>query len=115
MPGCSALDISVLPSYGDEGVPQASCRRWRADSPSVSTPVGAIAEAVEHGETGLLVPPRDSRALGEALAALMRDDRRNACVWGAPRMRTRRAHFGIDRDARPRWKRCFARVRRRAR
>jgi glycosyltransferase involved in cell wall biosynthesis len=41
--------------------------------PVVATTVGAIPEYVEHGRTGLLVPPRDERALAEAIVALLRD------------------------------------------
>jgi glycosyltransferase involved in cell wall biosynthesis len=41
--------------------------------PVVSTAVGGIPEALEHGQTGYLVPPRDSRRLAEAIVALLQD------------------------------------------
>jgi len=41
--------------------------------PVVATRVGALPEYVEHGRTGLLVPPRDERALAEAIVSLLRD------------------------------------------
>jgi glycosyltransferase involved in cell wall biosynthesis len=44
-----------------------------AGLPVVATDVGAIGEAVCHGETGLLVPPHDVTALGAALDTLVRD------------------------------------------
>lgn len=44
--------------------------------PVVATDVGGLSEAVAHGETGLLVPPRDAAALGEAVAALLSDPAR---------------------------------------
>jgi len=44
--------------------------------PVVATDVGGLSEAVAHGETGLLVPPRDAGALGEAVAALLSDPAR---------------------------------------
>lgn len=44
--------------------------------PAVATDVGGLSEAVEDGETGLLVPPRDAPALAEALAALLGDPAR---------------------------------------
>jgi len=44
--------------------------------PAVATDVGGLSEAVVHGETGLLVPPRDAAALGEAVAALLSDPAR---------------------------------------
>jgi glycosyltransferase involved in cell wall biosynthesis len=44
--------------------------------PVVATNVGGLSEAVEDGETGLLVPPRDHEKLGEALIALLNDEAR---------------------------------------
>lgn len=41
--------------------------------PVVATQVGALAECVEHGVTGLLVPPRDPHALAEAIVKLLKD------------------------------------------
>jgi glycosyltransferase involved in cell wall biosynthesis len=40
----------------------------------VASAIGAIAEAVEHGKTGLACAPGDSEALGQALESVMRDD-----------------------------------------
>jgi glycosyltransferase involved in cell wall biosynthesis len=39
--------------------------------PVVSTPVGAIREAVQENLTGLIVPPRDAKALAHSLEKLM--------------------------------------------
>jgi glycosyltransferase involved in cell wall biosynthesis len=39
--------------------------------PIVATSVGILPEMVEHGRTGLIVPPRDSRALGEAIVDIL--------------------------------------------
>lgn len=41
--------------------------------PVVATTVGGLPELVEHGHTGLLVPPRDEGALADALVHLLRD------------------------------------------
>ncbi|MBL8842582.1 MAG: glycosyltransferase family 4 protein [Planctomycetes bacterium] len=41
--------------------------------PLVATRVGALPEAIEHGRTGWLVPPRDPAALGKALSELLSD------------------------------------------
>jgi glycosyltransferase involved in cell wall biosynthesis len=43
--------------------------------PVVATRVGAIGELVEDGKTGFLVPPKDPKALAEALNKLLRDDK----------------------------------------
>jgi glycosyltransferase involved in cell wall biosynthesis len=41
--------------------------------PVVATSVGGLPELVEDGRTGFLVPPRDERALADALVCLLRD------------------------------------------
>jgi len=91
----ACLDIAVLPSYGDEGVPQSLMQAAACGLPSVSTPVGAIAEAVVHGDTGLLVPPRDPHALAQALETLMRDPALRERMGRAAHAYAQ-AHFGID-------------------
>lgn len=50
--------------------------------PCVGTLVGAVPEIVEHGVTGLLVPPGDARALARALGDLLAD-RAGAQAMGA--------------------------------
>jgi glycosyltransferase involved in cell wall biosynthesis len=42
--------------------------------PVVATTTGSISEVVDHGKTGLLVPPCDSQALAEAVIRLLQDD-----------------------------------------
>lgn len=67
-------DIFVLPSLAD-CFPLVVQEAMAAGLPVVASDVGAINEAVVHGETGLLVPPGDARALGLALATLANDAR----------------------------------------
>ena len=73
VPWLQAMDLVTLPSYGEEGVPQAIMQAMACAIPVVSTPVGAIPEAVDHELTGLLVAPRSADALAVGLARL-RDD-----------------------------------------
>jgi glycosyltransferase involved in cell wall biosynthesis len=68
-----ALDIFVLPSYANEGVPQAVLQAMFTALPIVTTPVGAILEAVSHGETALIVEPKNPPALAAAIARLAAD------------------------------------------
>lgn len=74
VPWLAALDVFVLPSYANEGVPQAIMQAQAGGLAVISTPVGSIAEIVADGVTGLLVPPRDVDALTAALKRLMIDD-----------------------------------------
>lgn len=46
---------------------------YSAAKPVVATTVGGLPEMVDHGRTGYLVPPRDERALAEAVVRLLRD------------------------------------------
>lgn len=41
--------------------------------PVVATTVGGLPAAIEHGQTGLLVPPRDEQALADALVQLLQN------------------------------------------
>ncbi len=66
-----ALDIFCLPSYANEGVPQALVQAMMTSLPVIATPSGAIGEAVIHGETGCMVPPKDSPALAAAIKTYM--------------------------------------------
>ncbi len=66
-----ALDIFCLPSYANEGVPQALLQAMLTALPIVTTPVGAILEAATDGATALVVPPKSSEALAAALARLI--------------------------------------------
>jgi glycosyltransferase involved in cell wall biosynthesis/protein-tyrosine-phosphatase len=65
----SAMDIFVLPSL-DEGIPMALLEAMALGSPVVATRVGGVPEVIQHGETGLLVAPRDEHALAEACLEL---------------------------------------------
>lgn len=68
-----ALDIFCLPSYANEGVPQAVLQAMFTALPIVTTPVGAILEAVSDGATALVVAPQSPPALAAAIARLVGD------------------------------------------
>src|SRR5919201_2261211 len=67
-PALAAADIFVLSSVPrSEGVPTAAEEAMMMRLPVVATDVGGVSELVEDGVTGLVVPPLDARALGEAI------------------------------------------------
>lgn len=68
--------IVCLPSYR-EGLPKTLLEAAAAARPIVTTDAPGCRDAVRPNVTGLVVPPRDSRALAAALTALVTDrDRR---------------------------------------
>jgi glycosyltransferase involved in cell wall biosynthesis len=66
----AAMDIFVLPSL-NEGLPMTILEAMAASRPVVATRVGAIPDVVREGQTGLLVNPRDTAGLQDALAQLL--------------------------------------------
>jgi glycosyltransferase involved in cell wall biosynthesis len=68
-----AMDLFSLPSYANEGVPQALMQAMACALPVISTPVGSITEIIESERTGLLVLPKDVDALHGALVRLLAD------------------------------------------
>ncbi len=69
----SAADLSVLPSL-EETLPLAVLEAMAARLPVVATAAGGTPECIEHGATGLLVPPADPKRLSEELARLVGDE-----------------------------------------
>jgi glycosyltransferase involved in cell wall biosynthesis len=68
----AAADAVVLPynRVYQSGVLLMACSYGR---PVVATAVGGMAETLRHGETGILVPPRDPATLAEAMVCMLAD------------------------------------------
>ena len=73
VPWMQALDIFALPSYANEGVPQALMQAMMVGLPCVTTTVGGIGELAIDGATALIVAPENPAALRSALERLMGD------------------------------------------
>jgi glycosyltransferase involved in cell wall biosynthesis len=67
-----SADILVLPSY-DENLPMSVIEGMAAGLGVIATPVGATADIIEHGVTGLLVEPGDVAGLCAAVEQLASD------------------------------------------
>ena len=91
--------IAVLPSTYGEGLPKAMLEAAACARPIVAADMPGIREAVRHGESGLLVPPRNIGALADALAALAGDPRRRQAMGRAGRTLVER-EFGEAQVAR---------------
>ncbi|MBP5579343.1 MAG: glycosyltransferase family 4 protein [Ruminococcus sp.] len=70
----AAADIVVLPyeSATQSGIVQIA---YGFEKPVVATNVGGLPEVVLDGKTGYIVPPKDPRALAEAVCRFFREDR----------------------------------------
>jgi glycosyltransferase involved in cell wall biosynthesis len=86
--------IVCLPSYR-EGMPKSLLEAAAAACAVVTTDVVGCREAIQDGETGILVPARDSTALAEALRKLMEDAQLRARFALAGRSLAV-AQFGLD-------------------
>jgi glycosyltransferase involved in cell wall biosynthesis len=64
-------DVVVLPSYYPEGVPRVLLEAAALGKPIVTTDTAGCRDAVQTGLSGLLVAPRDSGALHEAMNRLI--------------------------------------------
>jgi len=67
-----ASDAFVLPSLW-EGMPNVLIEAMESGLPVVATRVGGVPEAVTDNASGLLVEPRDSGALSEAIERVIKD------------------------------------------
>ncbi|MCH0541301.1 DUF3492 domain-containing protein [Streptomyces sp. MUM 203J] len=80
----AAGSVSVLSSVV-EGFPVGLIEAMLCGRATVSTDVGAVVEVI--GGTGLVVPPRNPRALADACLALLRDPERRQRLGAAARAR----------------------------
>jgi glycosyltransferase involved in cell wall biosynthesis len=84
----AGMDVFVLASHR-EGVPRSAMEAAAMGIPIVATDVRGCRQVVEHGVTGLLVPPRDPRALTAAVRRLADDRELRARMGEAARTRAR--------------------------
>src|SRR5207249_5838275 len=66
----TGVQTCALPISSQSGVIPLA---YSAGKPVVATEVGGLPEMVEHGRTGLLVPPRDAAQLADAVVRLLLD------------------------------------------
>lgn len=94
-PWLHATDVFVLPSYANEGVPQALIQAMMCGLPVISTGIGGIPELVRDGATGLIVEPSRTEAIAARLAPLLDDPATRQRLGQAARAHAER-NFGRD-------------------
>jgi L-malate glycosyltransferase len=92
------FDVFVMSSE-TEGLGTSILDAMACGKPVVATTAGGIPEIVEDGVTGYLVPPRDGKALAEAITRLLQNDalRKRMGEAGLRRVRER---FTVERMVR---------------
>jgi glycosyltransferase involved in cell wall biosynthesis len=102
----NAADGYIMTSLW-EGMPMVLLEAAASGLPAVATNVAGNADVVVHGETGFLVPPRDSGALVNAMVRTMRmpvEERAAAALAARSRIRQ---HFDL-RVVADRWEAAYA-------
>lgn len=78
VPYLQAFDCFVLPSYANEGIPQALLQAMSVGLPIISCPIGGIPEAVEGYEQATLVATKNPKELAGAMTKELVRDRKNS-------------------------------------
>jgi glycosyltransferase involved in cell wall biosynthesis len=74
-----AMDLYVLASHR-EGFPRSAMEAAAMGLPVIATDIRGCRQVVDHGRTGLLVPPRDPAALADAIGQLVDDPSRREAM-----------------------------------
>ena len=90
----SRFDVFVLPSLW-EGLPYSLLEASALAKPVVATDIPGVREIIKHGETGLLVPVRDSERLAQAVVQLLRE-RERASRFGQNLKNATRNEFNLS-------------------
>lgn len=78
------FDVFVFPSH-HEGLPGALIEAMAAELPIVASAISGNTELIEDERTGLLVPPKNPSALGDAVVSLLDDPARAQTLAHAAR------------------------------
>ncbi len=79
--------MALVPSVSPDSCPTVVLEAMSAGRPVIASHIGGLPDLVANGETGLLVPPGDPRALRAAIAHLLADPERRQRMGQAARAR----------------------------
>jgi glycosyltransferase involved in cell wall biosynthesis len=94
-PWLRALDVFALPSYANEGVPQALLQAMLIGVPCVTTDAGSIGEIAIHDTTALVVPKQNAVSLAAGIDRLLGNAALGARLAWSARDRAQ-TKFGLD-------------------
>lgn len=104
-----AADVLAFPSQGGDSMPAVLIEAGLSGLASVTTDIGATADVVDHGTTGLVVPLGDAEAFSAAVSELLCDSARRSEMGPAAVVRCGE-RFTIGRTA-PAWRDLLCRLR----
>ncbi len=91
----SSVDVAVMPSL-NEALSNVLLESMAAGAPTVATRVGGTPEALVDGVSGLLVPPADAGALGQAISRILDDPALGSRLSGGAQAQIA-DRFSVDR------------------
>jgi len=86
LPWLQSLDVFALPSYANEGVPQALVQAMLCGLPCVTTAAGSIGEIARDGATAIVVRPEDAADLKRGLEKALGDAELSKRLGAAARL-----------------------------
>lgn len=89
-------DILILPSFA-EGLPVVLMEAMASRVPVIATRIAGVAELVDDGVHGILVPPGDIHSLEKAIGVLLKDPDRRFAMGIAARKKVS-AEFDVERE-----------------
>jgi glycosyltransferase involved in cell wall biosynthesis len=91
----AAMDLYIQPS-ANEGLPLSLLEAMAAGKAVIATDVGGAQEALTHQETGILIPPESSQAIGTAIMDLLNHPEKRMALADAARDHVVQ-EFGVQR------------------
>ena len=92
------IDVLVMPTVEREGLSRSVIESMAQGVPAIVSDVGGLPEIVEDGVSGLVVPPRDAKALAAAIRRLVEDGDLRRRFGAAARERIK-THFDFRQSA----------------
>jgi glycosyltransferase involved in cell wall biosynthesis len=92
----AACDVFIMPSTKREGLSRAVIEAMSCQTTPIVTDVGGLPELVINNQSGLIIPPKDSKAIAEAIMSLYNDPERNRMMGKHARKRIE-THFNIEK------------------
>jgi glycosyltransferase involved in cell wall biosynthesis len=91
----STMDVLVVPSLL-EGFPMITLEAMAMAKPIIASDIPGIKEQIKDGESGILVPPKDSKALATAILKILSSDEVAENIGSAARQ-TVEKKFSVDK------------------